>query len=64
MNPHIDHKSDPQVGHFGKIRNVNSLLLAPEEEHKWKGMVIFSLSASKRAKKIHLLRIFHENLDT
>lgn len=19
MNPHIDHKSDPQVGYFGKI---------------------------------------------
>lgn len=45
MNSHIRYRSDPQVGHFGKIRTVNSILVVLEEEYRWKMMVIFSFWA-------------------
>lgn len=45
MNPHIHYRSDPQVGHFGKIRTVNSILVVLEEEYRWKVMLIFSFWA-------------------
>lgn len=43
MNPRIHHRSDPPVGHFGKISTVYSLLVVLEEDGKWSLFSAFEL---------------------
>lgn len=62
MNPYIHLRSDAQVGHFGKIGTVNSLLVVLEEKYKWKVIVIFSFWACESWVPRNLRALF-ESLD-